>query len=277
MMMKTTFFMSTFFWNGFTSGVEKIWYTCINPFENWLSFSGQKSTLQNPWPANFCCFFYGRPWSCRRAPTISLCRSSSSTLPCLASKLTWVPRWTFRRTRCLEVCLRVRAVYAKCFCFVSEFKRSDPNPWSSSSLYIYIFIHTFGTCCSQLPKKNIGLQWTPGSNKSEDEGITAVQEGSGFLLSLPEKRSTELPIPKAWWKPLKGCFFFKTLPPISMVELKNGCISSSRHLSNVQPFSTEPWLWEKDWLRNFGTAMKISAMYGILNVKMLLQGSFNWT
>ena len=141
MMMKTTFFMSTFFWNGFTSGVEKIWYTCINPFENWLSFSGQKSTLQNPWPANFCCFFYGRPWSCRRAPTISLCRSSSSTLPCLASKLTWVPRWTFRRTRCLEVCLRVRAVYAKCFCFVSEFKRSDPNPWSSSSLYIYIYLY----------------------------------------------------------------------------------------------------------------------------------------
>jgi len=59
-------------------------------------------------------------------------------------------------------------------------------------------------------KKNIGLQWTPGSNKLEDEGITAVLEGFGFLLSIPEKRSAELPIPKAWWKPLKRwSFFFK--------------------------------------------------------------------
>ena len=166
---------------------------------------------------------YGRPWSCRRAPTISLCRSSSSTLPCLASKLTWVPRWTFRRTRCLEVCLRVRAVYAKCFCFVSEFKRSDPNPWSSSSLYIYIFIHTFGTCCSQLPKKNIGLQWTPGSNKLEDEGITAVLEIFGFLLwTHPRKKIRRIANSQGLVETFKKVVVFekKTLPPIMTVPVE---------------------------------------------------------
>lgn len=144
---------------------------------------------------------------------------------------------------------------------------------------IYIYIYTYiWNLLLPVAKKNIGLQWTPGSNKLEDEGITAVLEGFGFLLSIPEKRSAELPIPKAWWKPLKRwSFFLKTLPPIMTVQLKNGCISSS-----LKPFKCPAiFHWTIDYGRK--TSSEISELSWrfqqcmVYWMSILLQGSFNWT
>ena len=38
-----------------------------------------------------------------------------------------------------------------------------------------------------------------------------------------------------------------TLPP-RIVKVKNGCLSNKTYLSNIQPLSTEPWFWKKEYI-----------------------------